>query len=294
MNGLGNFEVRLQREGASAAVQQLVAELSAFRAGLDREAWKRWCVDMEKNHALNLLMQDPYTRDARLKPAGYAGDARTLDYVYRRTPGEQAVSDLGRSIFAASTGIPVANAVRMRCQHIAEQLQGRRTATSIACGHARELDLLDPELLSGLRFWGLDQDANSIAFCRDRLNGGTYNFLLGSVADVLRGKTRLPESDLVYASGLFDYLDDRVGAALVKRMTAALKPGGRMMVANLTPANEEIAYMEAVMDWWMCYRDEVAMSAMVEHARVDTVAHRVSTYSTSNGRVAWLVVDRLA
>jgi SAM-dependent methyltransferase len=177
---------------------------------------------------------------------------------------------------------------------MAKYLEDAVAAASLACGHARELELLSPESLRRLRFWGLDQDAKSIAFCRARLGVGAREFVLGSVADVLRGSTTPPDADIVYASGLFDYLDDRVGAALVRRMFGAVKPGGKIIVANLTPANEEIAYMEAVMDWWMCYRDEAALAAMAERARLDSCASRLSTYTTSDGRVAWLVIERLA
>ena len=112
--------------------------------------------------------------------------------------------------------------------------------------------------------------------------------------EVLRGARKIPHSDFVYASGLFDYLDDRVGATLLRRMSSALKPGGTMIIPNLTSANEEIAYMEAVMDWWMYYRDETGVMGLAERARLDPTKNRISTYTTSEGRVAWLVVERLA
>jgi len=129
--------------------------------------------------------------------------------------------------------------------------------------------------------------------CRNRFKAANFVFENGSIADVLRGISKIPQSDIVYASGLFDYLDDRVGGALVRRMCSALNPGGTMIIANLSPVNEEIAYMEAVMDWWMYYRDEAGFRALTEKARVDSSKNRISTYTTSQNRIVWLQVERL-
>jgi hypothetical protein len=67
----------------------------------------------------------------------------------------------------------------------------------------------------------------------------------------------------------------------------------RLIIANLSPVNEEIAYMEAVMDWWMYYRDEAGFRALAEKARVDSSKNRISTYTTSQNRIVWLQVERL-
>jgi hypothetical protein len=103
---------------------------------------------------------------------------------------------------------------------------------------------------------------------------------------------RIPPSDVVYASGLFDYLDHRVGAALLKRMYAALKTGGSLLIANLTRDNEELGYMEAVMDWWMHYRTEIDMRRLASVLEVDPSRAAPATFSTSGGRIAWLRIDR--
>jgi hypothetical protein len=75
-------------------------------------------------------------------------------------------------------------------------------------------------------------------------------------------------------------------------MCAAVRPGGSGIVANLTPANEEIAYMEAVMNWWMRYRNEAALCQLVGLAGLDSDAHRLRARSTCGGRVAWVEIER--
>ena len=162
------------------------------------------------------------------------------------------------------------------------------SVASIACGHARELDSIPGDSLGPIHFWGIDQDAKSIDHCWSRVDPGQAAFEVGSVRDVLAGRMRIPQSDVVYASGLFDYLDQRSGAALLKRMFASVRTGGSVVIPNLTPDNEEVGYMEAVMDWWMCYRSETDMR---ELAALLTWTHPVRPPRSSVRRtVAWLQI----
>jgi hypothetical protein len=275
---------------------RLVAALSAHRAMMPPDAWRASCAALDGHASVSRLLEDPYSRDARTKPAGYAGDARTLDYVYLRDPGAQALTRTGKAIFDVSTGVAIAEAVRDRSSRlaaiIAERARERPLAiASIACGHAREMDQLPDALRSRVRFWGIDQDPRSIDYCRRHADPAQATFQIGSVRDILGGRLRIPRSDLVYASGLFDYLDRRAGSLLVKRMFAAVSVGGSVIVPNLSPGCEEIGYMEAVMDWWMCYRTEGDMRELLPQG---DPGFRARTFVTSGGRVAWVTIDRLA
>lgn len=295
---LDEFGRDVERCGARHAMQRLVGSLAAHRAGTTCERWKASCAGIESHPALAVLLEDPYSRDARLKPAGYAGDARTLDYVYLQDPGLPAPTSGGRALFDIATSVPIAAAVRNRSVWLARQIatraeQGPLRVASIACGHARELDHVPAALLSRMTYWGLDQDAKSIRHCRRRFEPDGATFEAGSVRDVLTGRVRIPPSDLVYASGLFDYLEDRAAALLIRRMFAATRPGGSALVPNLRPDNEELGYMEAVMDWWMVYRSESDLRELAAAAGLSESDARVTTFSTSANRVAWLQVDRM-
>jgi extracellular factor (EF) 3-hydroxypalmitic acid methyl ester biosynthesis protein len=293
------FESGVKQNGIASALGTLVSDLSRERAALPDALWKAWCRNAASHSALDLLLQDPYSRDARTRPAGYAGDARTLDYVYLRDPHTTALTPEAQQLFETTTSVAIAGAVRDRCHrlagHIEDSLRGRESISvaSLACGHARELDQLSVESLSRVCYWGLDQDPKSIDACKARFNEPHLRFELGSALGILQGRPRIPNCDLVYASGLFDYLDQRIGVMLLKRMFSAVTPGGRLVVANLTPSNDEIGYMEAVMDWWMYYRDEAGMASLAETARLSSAKTRVSIYTTSHGRMAWLQVERL-
>jgi hypothetical protein len=44
----------------------------------------------------------------------------------------------------------------------------------------------------------------------------------------------------------------------------------------------------------MYYRNEDAMAELASHARLDPAKSRTHTYTTSQGRAAWLPVERVA
>jgi len=293
------FQLDLPSGGARLAIGRLASSLAQHRTAMPADVWKASCATLGDHPAVSQLLEDPYSRDARLKPAGYAGDARTLDYVYLRDPGPQPITPIGRALFDVSTSVPIAAAVRNRCAALADDITRRArhrtiSVASIACGHARELHQIPDDVRGRVHFWGIDQDAKSVDHCRSRFDPGQAAFEVGSVRDVLAGRVRIPQSDVVYASGLFDYLDQRSGAVLLKRMFASVTAGGSLVIPNLTPHNEEVGYMEAVMDWWMCYRNETDMCELAALLRVDRSQLRTATFLSSENRVAWLQIDRLA
>jgi hypothetical protein len=73
---------------------------------------------------------------------------------------------------------------------------------------------------------------------------------------LLADKAGMGHFHLVYAAGLFDYLEDSVAKRLIERMWAMTHPGGRLMIANFMPDIPDAGYMEAFMDWWLIYREE--------------------------------------
>jgi extracellular factor (EF) 3-hydroxypalmitic acid methyl ester biosynthesis protein len=297
-SALDGFQADLPSGGAPLAIGRLAWSLAQHRAAMPAEVWKASCAALSDHPAVAQLLEDPYSRDARLKPAGYAGDARTLDYVYLRHPGAQPVTAVGRALFEVSTSVPIAVAVRDRCAALTAELARRVrhqpiSVASIACGHARELDLIPEDLRGRIRYWGIDQDATSIAHCRSHVDLAQSTFEVGSVRDILAGRLRIPQSDLVYASGLFDYLDERAAVVLLKRMFASVRVGGSVVIPNLTPHNEEVGYMEAVMDWWMCYRTENDLREMAALLHVESTEVRTTTFLSCKNRIAWLQIDRL-
>jgi len=108
----------------------------------------------------------------------------------------------------------------------------------------------------------MDSDAQSVLECSRFYDGTCIRPVNGSVRHLLARKLDLGEFDFVYTTGLFDYLSDSVAKALISRMFEMLKPGGRLMVANLAADYLDAGYMEAFMDWRLIYRSKQEMAAL--------------------------------
>jgi extracellular factor (EF) 3-hydroxypalmitic acid methyl ester biosynthesis protein len=234
------------------------------------EAMRQWC----RAHALHALVrEDPYTERAATKPRGYAGDAVMMDYIYSGQPPE-GTSELGRTIFGATTRVSMGLSVLYRRQLLKSQIddvvvtrEGGRIL-SVASGHARELEgsLVQSPLFAG-EVVALDQDPLS---CNEvqRVHGSPrVRVLHQGVRDLLaKPADELGRFDLVYSAGLYDYLPDILARRLTVRLAQLLAPGGRLLIANFVPGGSGRGYMELFMDWTLVLRDEAQMLALLRAA----------------------------
>lgn len=288
----------LERGAAEAALSYLVPVLARVRETIEPTAWKQVAFALSQHRVHERFHEDPYIRAAATKPRGYAGDAHTLDFVYRYRGPDSDVTPLGRELLAKSTEAQIARAVRARCDHIASLIGGQlrerpdSTILSVACGHMRELHKLPSQFLLSARLLGVDQDPTTVA-CLRGIHGGCVASAQVSVREIVTHRADLPRADLIYASGLYDYLDRKIAVALSRALVARLRPGGKLVILNLTPANEEIAFMEAIMDWWMVYRDAAAMGELARLITDCKPEFSARTYDLADGRMMCTEITRL-
>jgi extracellular factor (EF) 3-hydroxypalmitic acid methyl ester biosynthesis protein len=277
------------------AIEELVALLATLRDSVRLETWRSAVSLARPRLQYGFLHEDPYTQDAYRKPRGYAGDAATLDFVYRYRSAEGATS-LGQELFAISTDVPMSRAVRTRCIHLSEiitdslQRHPGATIASIACGYMRELHLVPPGLLHRARVFGVDQDARTVHELTTLYPHLRTTPICLPIRRLVSGEVAIPQADLIYAAGLYDYLDDQVAAKLTACLLRQLRPGGKLVIANLTSQNEERAFMEVVMNWWLVYRDEDQLRRMAEHAIESGNGTIEEVYSMADGRVSWITL----
>ena len=69
----------------------------------------------------------------------------------------------------------------------------------------------------------------------------------------------LSNLDLVYSTGLYDYLPDAVAQRLTQRLYGLLRPGGRLLIGNFEETPNTTWIMDYALDWPILYRDEQAM-----------------------------------
>jgi len=99
-----------------------------------------------------------------------------------------------------------------------------------------------------------DSDADSLREIRRCYGAQGVETAAGTVRRIVAGKLQLGPFDLIYATGIYNYLEQQVG----QRLTENLFPvaASRRPVADLEFLDRvrERGYMESFMDWHQIYR----------------------------------------
>jgi hypothetical protein len=265
------------------AMYELQTGLLDIKSKCSADEWDRVAVDCESHPVARLVWQDPFTRHSYIKPAGYAGDARLLDYLYGIAAIPGGTTALGASVCGHMMQQQGALGVRARGEVLAQLIDEtaakfeRPRILSIACGHLRE-GVHSKALASGEvgELVALDQDADSLAEVERVFAGKPVRTMNCSVRAILAGKVKLEGFHFVYAAGLYDYLSERVAQRLTKLMFDMVVPGGRVLVANFAPVLPEVGYMETFMGWKLIYRTPEEMARVsADIPGSDWTSHRV-------------------
>lgn len=287
-------------EQVKLALDDLFLALRARKEGSSEEEWQEF-VGLCRRHPLReVLHQDPFTCRAFSKPRGYAGDAVLLDYVYGRE--EQwpvpLTTPAGRRIFDYTTRAPAAEGVLARrgfMAHLVDMLAEERhrpQILSIAAGHLREASLAAAVRRGRMgRFVALDSDVESLREVERCYSCFGVQAVPGNVRTLLASKLELGQFDLIYSTGLFDYLADSTGRRLVLRMFEMLDPGGRLVVANFLPEIRDVGYMEAYMDWKLIYRTRQGMIDLTMEIRQAEIRN-IEIRAEENQNIILLQVTR--
>ncbi len=245
----------------------------------------------------DLLLQAPFIHRGLHKPLGYPGDFELMRCVYDRQ--FEGSTLFGRAVHLATVWTRAGQAARGRKELLRGLLheraqrhaaEGRRLrVASIAAGPCQEIF----EFLSALTevpcpvdLLLFDQDALALDFAYGRLlrlpilqsKNLRLRFLRDSIRRLL-ADTSLFESygpfDLVYASGLVDYLPFGAARRLGANLYGTLAPGGALLLGNLVRETPCRWLLEYHMDWELTYRshDELLEigNAAVPEAEIDVV-----------------------
>lgn len=256
------------QESATQALDELFEALQARLAGASQAEWQAFVAMSRRHPLMEVLHRDPFTFRAFSKPRGYAGDAEMMDFIYGREDQRPLPeSDLiGRRIFDYTTLAPASEGVRARRAFVAAQIdriaeaRNRPHILSIASGHLREasVSVAVRRRRTG-RFLALDADPLSAAEVARSYGPYGVETVTASFTRLLGRPRHRGEFDLVYSTGLFDYLNERTAKRLVSAMFQMLRPGGSLIVANFLPGVRDVGYMETFMDWNLVYRSRSDM-----------------------------------
>ncbi|MBZ9894028.1 MULTISPECIES: class I SAM-dependent methyltransferase [unclassified Mesorhizobium] len=283
-------------------VRRLLSYLNALRAKVHPDVWQS-LIPVAQNHPiLDYFLQDPLTRWSFTKPRGYSGDAQLLDYIYCDPHVAESVasaSDTGKALYSHTKDVPSCVAARERrdlltryVDETADKSGPQAEVLAIAAGHLREANRSTALAEGRLKRWvALDQDPQSVGLIARDFQGTAVEAVDGSVRTVLTRGHKLGKFDLIYASGLYDYLQHNVAVKLTKTCLQMLKPNGRFLFANYAEGNPDAGYRETFMDWVLLLRSEADMWNII-NASVDRNTVEAQVFFGENRNVLYGVIEK--
>jgi extracellular factor (EF) 3-hydroxypalmitic acid methyl ester biosynthesis protein len=282
-------------------MSDLFAGLRDCRLQSTDEIWADF-VRMCLRHPLrSLLHQDPFTWRAFAKPRGYSGDAELLDFIYGRDeawPVPGGTTEVGRRIFDFTTRRAACEGVRARRDFIAELLDQlaeefpRPHVLSVAAGHLREA-LRSSAVRRGLlgRYLALDSDRDSLREVERCFGDLGVETVAATIRQALTGRIQLGLFDLVYSTGLYDYVSQPTAQRLTLTLFQMLRPRGRLCVANFLPGISDQGYMETYMDWKLIYRTRQEMVALADEIPQAAIRD-LRIFAEENQNIIFLEITR--
>lgn len=246
------------------------------------------------------MQEEPATNWSARKPRDYSGDAHLMDFLYKLPAVRDGVlraSARGRALHAmvVSSRAPVAVQERRRLlSRLLDQTAERVTRAEVlvvAAGHLREVEFA-ASIDTLRRLMVLDQDPASMAEVTRAYGARAPIYpITASVGRMMVRPLVYGQFDLIYAAGLYDYLNDPTAARMTRALFTALRPGGRLLFANFCTGVPDYGYMDAFMDWRLLLRDEPEMMALVGALPRDELA-RVSLFRGGNRAIINALVQK--
>ena len=286
---------------AKRALSRLFDE-SMANGGLS--SWQGVVAEIRNSPLFGIAQQDPFTAHGFTKPRGYAGDALLLDWIYRdfrllRQPHHGTPSaHMYREVIDSSPAV----SVRWRRQRLADLIDEAAAAKpkarvlAVAAGHLREADL-STALQRGLigEVVALDQDDTSLSEIAQRYTsaGMPVTTVHAPIRDVIAGRYKVSDFDLIYSAGLYDYLAPAVAEKLTTALWRGLNPGGTLMLTNFLEGTADRSWMEAMMDWWLIYRTPVDIEGFANGIPSEEIRRR-HAYTCPTGNIGYLNLRKVA
>lgn len=252
---LDNFFDRLWESFASASKEAFAAKKEYYEAEVSPYLGDR-------------IESNSYIRE---RPLGYVGDFVTMNFIY----DYHDKAFFGKSLYAKlinryTCNIDVAHSNIARKDYIKRAIQEviktniNPGILSIGSGSAREIiEMLEERKISRATIHLLDLEKKAVLYVQDKLSCISYDrskidihFHMMDLMEVVKDNRFLsffPDIDLVYASGIFDYLSARVAKKTYARLFTMTK--GSLLVFNMSMEHaRHRAYYEVFGNWHMYHR----------------------------------------
>lgn len=286
-------------------------DIDAALRGASGETWAG-LKEYSLGHLQHYLVQAAFIERALHKPLGYPGDFELMRYMYRVAMEGQTL--FSKALHYAIVHQAAGEAVRQRkellkgaMRTLIEAAQPGRTLriASIAAGPAYEVAELLRELAAcptPVEIVLFDQDGSALEAAHGRIARADGRwpevkvaYRHDSIKRLLKDPTMLRDAgpfDMLFCSGLFDYLRHGTAVTLCQTFYGLLAPGGRAWVGNMCDNPNPCRWlMEQHMDWFLTYRTREEMLAFARDAAPDA---RVEIVNEPTGINPFVVTQKPA
>ena len=215
------------------------------------------------------------------KPHGYAGDFEIIDKIYRNHKTSQKNLEKWDDYFHT---LAAPKAVRNRKEYFVNLLNTisekypEAKVLNIASGPGRCMNSwMEENPKNSVSIECIELDPKAIEFSK-KLNSKYLDKIHFEEKNILRFKPK-KKYHLIWASGIFDYFNDNVFSALVKRLTPALEEGGSLIIGNFAVGNPSQPEMEVFGKWILNHRSAEQLMELAS-----TVSDDVSDISVNSER----------
>ena len=212
------------------------------------------------------------------KPHGYPGDFEIIDHIYLERHAEDPRWRRWDQYFHAQAAT---RAVRNRksyfhllLEKLNEPASGLIRVLNVASGPCRCLhQWLSSHPESKIHFDCIDNDQDALQYA-GALNAEYLDRVAFTCGNALRTELTHPYH-LIWVAGLCDYFSDERTASLIRRLSAALVPGGELVLGNFGDFNPSRPYMEIVGDWKLTHRSARSLLCLARNSGVNVVNAKI-------------------
>ncbi len=250
------------------------------------EAWQAGKIDKTQirqlSHQVGRLF--PITSmhgHAISKPRVYSGDFEIIDKIYTQYSSPVPKWADWDMYFHK---LPVFSALRNRkqyLQHLIDEKHRMREGHTLdiynvysgPCRAVRDFLLIHPE--ANVRLDCIDIDRYAIQYA-SALMGHLNSYVRFFNKNIFQYQPR-KSYDLIWAGGLFNYLEDRLFAQMIRHLAKLLKPGGNLVLGCISDQNPNKAYLEVLLEWRSYHRSEDQLRALCDEAIPDLKTLKIET-----------------
>lgn len=226
------------------------------------------------SHCRSLIRLGKYNRHVIDKPYGYHGDFMIIEEIYKNSPDTTGIERCMDNYFLRSAAsIATRNRKENFKNYLTDFFRGRSDENmqvlDLASGPCTDIiEFLDCLGDDGkkIQMDCLEHDTNAIQYSQSKLKNKNYNdqicFIQKNAIKVALTKNvafHLPKKyDLIFSTGLFDYLDEKISGLLIHNLKNLLKANGLLIISNYRDkwSNPSRHFMEWGGDWELVYRTQ--------------------------------------